>query len=249
MVTIAFTYFQSLTLANLTAALYSVRQQDFTPVKEVIVVDNNTPDRTDDIMAVITDLNFPVPVALKSYKHGIATRTHAWSANVAVRAVTTPWVFFTRADYLLDFSIVRRFCEVANEHPDEWNGFIVSHGCHLVGDVESVEHTNWRETGPRFQGVVFDYTDVDAGVWMARRFTFDWVGGFDERLTAWGHAQTYFQHRMWQAGAEFVRIPEVLFYHPWHDGPRDLGLANQQLAQVGVDLKTLWQRAGKRSWY
>jgi GT2 family glycosyltransferase len=77
---------------------------------------------------------------------------------------------------------------------------------------------------------------------MARRGTYDRIGGFDERLSAWGHAQTEFQYRMHRGGVEFVRLPETLFYHPGHGGDKDMGLANQQLAEVGTDLKVMWAR-------
>jgi hypothetical protein len=64
----------------------------------------------------------------------------------------------------------------------------------------------------------------------------------DESLTVWGHAQTLFQYQLHEKGVEFVRIPEVLFYHPQHSAPRDLNLAHQQLRERGVALDKLWAR-------
>src|SRR5258708_2152204 len=93
-----------------------------------------------------------------------------------------------------------------------------------------------------FKGTEFDYTLIDAGVWMARKDAFRRVDGMDEGMTAWGHAQTDFQHRLWKAGTEFVRVPETLFWHPFHGGHRDIDVAHAQLVAKGGDLKAMWSR-------
>lgn len=238
-VTICFTYFKSLALANLAAALYSVRQQDMSLVESIVVVDNDTEDSIVDIEAVIEATSFDVPIYLHSYKHSDSNKTHSWSTNIAIREVTTPWVFFTRADYLLAFDALDKFIAKAGLGHGH---FITSNGCHLDVDIGECEKTNWRQTGPRFQGNVFDYTLIDTGVWLARKADFDRIGGLDESLTAWGHAQTDFQYRLYASGVAFVKVPEVLFFHPLHSAPRDIELAHQQLTNKGVDLKTMWAR-------
>jgi len=128
--------------------------------------------------------------------------------------------------------------------PVGWDGFVVSHGCHLGIGVAECERTEWRRVGPApcLHGINYDYTEIDSGVWMMRRDTYDRVGGFDERLAAWGHAQTEFQHRVHLAGVEFVRIPQVLFWHPGHGGAKDMEQANRQLSAVGTDLRLMWSR-------
>ena len=241
-VTIAFTYFKSLTLANLAASLYSVKQQDMTFIDSIVIVDNDTADTVEEIQAVLDETSFVVPASLHSFKHGDPTCTHSWSTNAAVGLVTTPWVFFTRADYLLDFEAVEKFIAVAGAKPNRWNGFVTGNGCHLGIGIGECERTEWRIKGPRFAGVEFDYTCIDAGVWLARKDAFDRVGGLDEGLTAWGHAQTHFQHKLFKAGTEFVRVPEVLFYHPGHGGEKDIDVAHAQLAQQGVTLREMWAR-------
>lgn len=238
MITICFTYFKSLTLANLAAALYSVSRQDLSKVKEVVIVDNDTNDLKQDILDVIVALKFPVPVRLWSEKHMEITRTHSWSTNRAVREVTTPWFLFTRADYLLAFDVVKKFSALA-----EGNRFITSNGCHLGIGVEECERSMWRTHGPRWMdGVVFDYTIVDTGVYMMCLDAFNKVDGLDESLTAWGHAQTDFQYRLHESGVEFARISETLFWHPGHGGEKDIELAHKQLAGVGRNLKKMWAR-------
>lgn len=246
MITICFTYFKSLTLAHLRAALYSVRQQKFARVTEVVIVDNDTLDAVEDIQVVIDELAFPVPVRLRSLKHGDPTKTHAWSSNTAVEQVRTPWVSFSRADYILDFTVLERFEAVARRRESDWNGFVTGNGYHLSVDIACCEQVAWREHGTRLlrklPGTEFDYTCVDTGVWMARREAFEAVGGLDESLSAWGHAQTHFQHKLHVAGVEFIRVPEVLFYHPMHSASRDLDLAHRQLQDIGVDLREMWSR-------
>lgn len=248
MLTICITYFKGLTLKNLTAALYSIRMQDLSLVKQVVLIDNDSDDDVNAICTVVNELDFPCPVKLVSYKHGDSTKTHAWSSNIALQNVDTHWVLFTRADYLLSFSIVKKFVDVAQQHAYDhiakWNGFITSHGSHLQYDVEQANELGWRGHGPEgvLHGVVFDYTKIDAGVWMARTETFQRVGGLNEQLVAWGHAQTEFQHRMHLDGVEFVCLPEVLFWHTWHGGERDIEKAHKELQDLGIDLKKMWAR-------
>jgi hypothetical protein len=241
--TICCTYFKSLGLANLDAALYSVRQQDLSRVHELVLVDNDTADRQQAILDRVAAHAFPMPARVYSFKHGDPMRTHSWSSNVAVRASATPWILMTRADYLLDREFLRRCVAVAADKPDDWDGFVTSNGCHLAADIAHCEAADWRRCGPGvMRGTHFDYTATDAGVWMARRSAFDRVGGLDESLTAWGHAQTDFQYRLHATGTEFVRIPQTMFWHPWHAAPRDLALAHAQLRAKGIEPRTLWAR-------
>lgn len=238
MITICFTYFKSLTLANLAAALYTVRRQDMSKVAEIVIIDNDTIDSVESIQQVIDVMDFKVPVRLHSYKHGDASRTHSWSSNAAVRLAQSEWILFTRADYLLDFHLLRKM-----EPLIEGNRFVTSNGCHLQQTIGECEQTHWRVLGPCiFEGSVFDYTKVDAGVYLMRREAFVDVNGLNEDLTAWGHAQTHFQHKLHVAGVEFVRIPETLFWHPAHGGAKNIDVAHAQLATTGVDLKECWKR-------
>jgi len=243
-VTICFTHFKSLTLANLAAALYSVRRQDFSRVQELIVFDNDSHEHINDIRQTVDDLSFPVPVSVHSDKHGVATRKQSWSTNATVRLASAPWVFYTRSDYLLAFDMVRRFTDIVEGKPTDWNGFVVSNGVFLGDGIEAIERTGWRQDGPVIlRGVEYDYTVVDSGVWMARRSAFDAVGGFPEDLPAWGHAQTLWEWKMFQSGVEFVRIPTVLFWHPGHGAERDIDLAHKELKELGgYDLKKMWAR-------
>lgn len=241
MITACLTYFRSLSLLNLEAALFSLRMQDLSQVEQIVVLDNDSPDSSDSIREVITAQGFPVPVVFQSVKHGDASRAHSWSTNTAVRLARTPWVFFTRADYILDYDLLRRSAECMG--PD---CFVVGDGYHLHQDVASCERTSWRHKGPtalqQISGSRVGYTVIDSGVWMSSVEAFHRVGGLDEGLTAWGHAQTHFQYKLHKAGTVFVRIPEVMFYHPIHGAQRDLTLANQQLSARGLNVKELWAR-------
>lgn len=243
MITICFTYFRNLSLTNLAAALYSISKQDLSRVERIVIVDNNTDDASQNIQNIISSSELPTPVMFISTKHGDLKKTHAWSTNFAVARAETPWVFFTRADYLLDFDVIKKFVAVIDSRAEDWDGFIVSNGRHLGQSVERCEQFPWRSMGPHiFNGVDYDYTEIDSGVWMMRTGTFHLVGGLDERLSAWGHSQTEFQHRVYLAGIEFVRIKETLFFHPSHGGSKDIDLANLQLTQQHMDLRSMWAR-------
>lgn len=245
MITICFTYFRGLTLRNLEAALYSIwKQRNVGAVKEMILVDNNTDDSLESIEAVIDQFTFPYPVTLRSYKHGNPTKTHPWSTNVAVREVKTPWIFFTRADYLLEFEALSNFTAEALVE----NRFIVSRYYDVGLNIETCELTRWRVVGPGAalcqHGVEYHYTEIDSGVWMTTKKVFDSVGGLNENLYAWGHAQTAFQYMLHKSGVEFVKVPHLSFFHPshHHEAGRDHSLASRQLEQERLDLKTMWAR-------
>lgn len=245
--TIVLTYFKSLSLDNLRAALFSVRQQLFLQqARELVVVDNDTADSQPEIAACINELQFEIPTRLLSFKHGDASRTHSWSTNVAVREAKTNWVFYTRADYVLDFGLLAKSLAMAASHPKGWDGFVVSDCKWLHVDINAVEATAWRRDGVQalahLPGALAAHSVIDAGVWMTTKASFEKVGGLDENLTAWGHAQTHFQWKLQQAGTQTAHMKEVGYYHPHHGAPRDLALANAQLLQQGIDIKALWAR-------
>lgn len=246
MITICLTYFRSLSLANLRAALHSVRRQDLSRVAELIVVDNNTDDPAERIQAAIDAEAFPIPARLLSFKHGDPLKTHPWSANVAVREARTDWVLFTRADYILDFGLAQRCLDALDRSPADADFFLTGYVCHMGVDIGECEKTAWRAGGTRtlldLPCKVEDYTEIDAGVWFLRRDAFERVGGLDEGLHAWGHAQTHFQWKLHSTGTAFTRIERPMFYHPLHSAPRDIGVAHAQLADRGIDLRQLWAR-------
>ncbi len=241
-ITICFTYFRSLTLANLAASLASVRQQDFTNVESLVIVDNNTDDSEASIRDVIDQLDFPIPVRLFSLKHGDKTKTHCYSTNIAVGVAWTPWVFFCRADYLLDFDAVSNLSAEMGA-----NRFIVGGYYDVSLDVHRCEQTSWRQHGPqvlRPYGREYDHVTIDSGVWMTRRDIFEAAGGMDESMSAWGHAQTVFQYKVHQLGVDIVRVPSIIFYHTAHgyETPRDHGEASRQLNGLGLNLQEMWSR-------
>lgn len=245
--TLVLTYFKTLSLDNLRAALHSVRRQALQPhVREIVVVDNDTADTQPEIQACINEENFPVPVRLRSFKHGEASRTHSWSTNVAMRESWSNWVFYTRADYVLDFTLLERCLNLVASRSTGWDAFITADCYQLAANIERCDATSWRTDGPSvlrtLPGAVAAHTAIDSGVWLTTRVAFERVGGLEESLTAWGHAQTHFQWKLHKAGTEIVRIPEVLCYHPQHGAPRDLAVANAQLAQHGIDIRELWAR-------
>lgn len=242
-ITVCLVYFRSLTLKNLEASLYSVAMQDMERVESIVILDNNTSDGWKDVINVVDAQPFAVKTEVVSDKHGDSSRTHSWSTNTAVRLVRTPWVFFTRADYLLETNTLQKFLMVIDTKPMNWDGFVTANGCYLPITIQECEQGEWRNYGlQKFGGVHYDYTSIDSGVWLGRKDSFARVGGLDERLTAWGHAQTHFQWKLYKAGVESVRIPEVLFYHTAHGGEKDLSIAHLQLSSIGVDIREMWER-------
>jgi hypothetical protein len=241
-VSIVLIYFQSLTLAHLDASLHALARNDLSGLTEIVILDNNTPDPVAQIEAVMARQSWPVPIRLVSLKHGDSTKTHAWSTNTAVRALSTPWVLLSRADYLLSPDAVRLFLE--QRHTPQ---FVVGRYWDVPVFLEQVENTNWRAEGPSVLqrwGKEYDHTLIDAGLWMTTRDLFESVGGVDESLTAWGHPQTHFQYKLHQVGVPSYRIPSIVFYHIFHGSvtPRNHGLAKQQVETLGVTIPEMWAR-------
>jgi len=151
-------------------------------------------------------------------------------------------VFFTRADYILAFDALEKFtASRVNNH------FIVGGYFDVGMDIHRCEQTSWREQGPQVlqaHGREYDHVMVDAGVWITTKTVFDSVGGLDESLTAWGHAQTVFQYKLFRSGVPFIRIPSVLFYHAEHgyEIPRDHGIATSQIQALGLNIREMWAR-------
>jgi len=59
------------------------------------------------------------------------------------------------------------------------------------------------------------------------------IGGVNENFDKWGFEGIDFVERMIKSGMSLVNISWV--YHLWHDAPRDMGLANKQRLEFGVD--------------
>lgn len=244
MITIAFTHFRGLSLANLRAALFTVRQQDFDQVASILFLDNNTVDEEKVLQDILDEFNFPVPVHLISIKHGDPTKTHAWSTNFIHRATTTPWIFFTRSDYLIAPNTLALFREQIRHD----NMFIIGGYYGLDITIDQCNQYDWRTYGVEMLkpfGREYAHGLVDVGgVWLTTKSAFDSVGGLDERMWAWGHQQTLFQYRLRLAGTEFVKVPQVVFYHAEHgyEAPRDHSVAAAQLKEVaGIDVAEMWQ--------
>lgn len=229
---VAFVYFNTLSLDHLDAAWYALSKQRFEGVTAVRFLDNNTPDDKNAIAKVLLRYKMPVPVHIESCKHGDPTRTQSWSVNTSVRSVTTPLVFFTRADYILDFDCLQAFrWEWMQHHPD-WRGFVTSYAYHMAYDARGdqrtigfrdIEQHDWRTLGAYIlrhavNGWDVTSSDTDAGVWLMRRADWEAVGGENEGLVAWGLQQTVFQQALHDAGVEIAQIPAYLFFHQHHGG-------------------------------
>lgn len=253
MIDIAFVFFRTLDLRHLDAALYSLSRQDFTEVGSVFILDNNTTFTPDQIEAVVQRYPVPVPVEVGYGKHGDPNKTQSWSVNAVMRRCQSPWVFFTRADYILDASTLARFAAVRDQHPPDWRGFVTSYAYHMAFDergdqriegFRDIEQHDWRTRGAQVlltdvNGWRVDSSHLDAGVWLTRRALWAEVGGLDERLHAWGYQQTVFQRALREHGVDIVQIPEFLFFHQHHAAPRSYDVAKAQLAETGLTVEAL----------
>lgn len=247
---VAFVHFRTTTLDHLDAAWFTLAQQtSWDGVREVVVLDNNTADAPDAIERVLSRYAVPVPVSLVSVKHGDPTRTHSWSVNECCRRIATPWVFFTRTDFLLDPTCLARFRALRDERlarNPQWPGLVTS-WCHQMGYDAALSNTDalaphshpdapWRTDpdGPRVlighvPACYFHDADKDAGVWLTRRALWAASGGLNERMSSWGFQQQVWQRRLLRLGTEICQIPEYLFHHQHHAAPRDFAQAAHEM--------------------
>ena len=255
-ITIAFVHFRTTTLDHLDAAWFSLsKQDDWTDVVDVIVLDNNTDDAPVEIDAVLD--RYPLLPCLPRLfveKHGDPSRTHSWSVNRALLYATTPWVFFTRTDFLLDPSCLRTFRETRDQRlarNPQWDGLITS-WCHQMGFDATLSNTDalaphsmreapWRQhpSGPRslighVPACHFHDADKDAGVWLTRHSLWARSGGLNERMVSWGYQQSVWQTKLVNRfAAEMVQIPDYLFHHQHHAAPRDPQQAAAEVQRWG----------------
>lgn len=254
-VSVCFVFFRSTDLANLDAAWYSLSRQRLDCVNEIYFLDNNTEFEVSAIEDVLRRYEFKrqedgsaVPVRCDWRKHGNPSWTHSWSVNYMHGRSQGPLLFFTRADYILDFSCLSQMYRVLEV---EGRPLLVSGWCYQmaydrellpynpVADIKSVD---WRRHGPRIfvdrlPGHCFHETDQDAGVWLCSHDSIRAVGGMNERLVSWGYQQSTFQRALKNAGTPSIAVPRYLFYHMPHGGfapgARDFSQARLEYEKFG----------------
>lgn len=242
MIDIGFIFFRTLGLEHLDAAWYTLSRQDFTDVSRVYFLDNNTAFDWRDIELVLQRYKLPVPYTAAYHKHGDNTKTQSWSVNEMGRTGIEPWLFLTRADFLLDDDCLSKFRAERDRRGDDWRGFVTSY-CHQCGYDDQLSNTDalapyslpdaaWR-TDPRgakslfgtVPAVHFTNTHLDAGVWLIKRELMAEAGGLNEKMISWGYQQQAFQRALVRIGTEIVQVPEFLFHHQHHWAPRDFAQA------------------------
>ena len=250
MIDLVLVHFRTTGLAHFEAAWFTLARQDFTDIGHVIVLDNNTDDRQDQLQAITDREPIPVPLIWSLHKHQDPRRTHAWSVNQAMRVAVHPWVFFTRSDFLLDYTCVARFRAERDAHGPPWPGLVTS-WCYQMGYDDQLSNTDalapyslpeapWRldPDGPRslighVPAVPFQTSHLDAGVWLARKEDWQRTGGLNEKLVSWGYAQQSWQRALRRTGVDVVQLPAYLFMHQHHAAPRDFAQASREFAQYG----------------
>jgi len=254
-VSICFVYFKTLELRHLDAAWFSVSKQDFSYVNTVYFLDNSTDDDLFAIQEVLSRYPLPVPLVFCSDKHGRSDRTQSWSVNRVCQMAVGPWIFFTRADYILDFDAVTRMAgraramEAAGQKPFVsgwcWQMAYDREAANLNAFVD-IEQYGWREkgmaallpgpdgTGGHPYAFRFHETDRDAGVWMTQKTYMAQAGWMNEKMVSWGFQQSVWQRVLQRsAGVTCHAIEDYLFAHQHHWAPRDFTTAHDEYGRFG----------------
>jgi hypothetical protein len=227
---VCFVYFRSLNLDHLDAAWYSLSRQNFDGIKSIQFLDNNTDDSPSSIMAVLDRYHMPVPVNASFIKHGDPNKTQSWSVNHVCREMATgPYIFFTRADYILAFDCIQRFRKEIFDRPKE--RIFVSGWCWQMsydreaqdaGADINIEDYDWRTHGMSAllkhpYAFKFHETDQDAGVWMTKREYMAGAGWMNEGMVSWGYQQSTFQRALSILyHVRCLAIQDYLFAHQHH---------------------------------
>jgi hypothetical protein len=248
MIDICFVHFRTLNLEHLDAAWYSLSKQDFSGVRNVFFLDNNTEYSPDSILSVLYRYPLPCPLWLNFHKHGLSDRTQSWSVNTVCKAALSPWVFFTRTDYILAFDCLSKLWERAEGLTAQGLRCFLSGWCwQMAYDREArnidaqvdIEQYNWRELGMEAllrhpYAFRFHETDQDAGVWLTKKENLARAGWMNEGMVSWGFQQSTFQRALRnQAAVHCEAIQDYLFAHQHHYAERDFGKASQEYLNHG----------------
>jgi hypothetical protein len=238
MLSIVFTFYQTLDLDHLERALYSLsRQTELGRADELVFVDNNTVFHPDEIRAVVEQYRIPMRLSYHFQKHGNPDRRHSWSANYGIRAADNEMFFFTRADYILmEDALERMTDECAGEGLTFASGWCWQMACERGGTpyeaVPSYEAYAWRRN-VRFllqhtHAHRFHETDKDAGVFATTKEAIALGGWYDEAMISFGYQQSTLQRRMRNAGVCMTAIQDYLFCHQHHEADRDFNRAHAE---------------------
>lgn len=245
---IAFVYFRTLNLTHLDAAWFSVSKQDFTNVRSIQFLDNNTLDTEEEIRAVLARYEMPVPVNMEFSKHGDERRTQSWSVNHVCRDMCEgPYIFFTRADYILAFDCLQRFRDHCYQMESRGQKTFISGWCwQMAYDREAqnidanvdIEQYNWRERGMEAllehpYAFRFHETCLDAGVWMSKKDHLEAGGWMNENLVSWGYQQSTFQRMLGRANVFCQNLDGYCFAHQHHYAERNFDVAGAEYSQFG----------------
>lgn len=247
-VSLCFVYFQTLDLRHLDAAWYSVSKQDFTDVNAVFFLDNNTTDDPAAIEEVLNRYPLPVPVITTFDKHGDNTKTQSWSVNRVCKQAYGPWIFFTRADYILAFDALAQMSTLGKQRALQAGGkpFISGWCWQMAYDRDGanmnayidIEPLEWRRRGMSAllehpYAFRFHETHLDAGVWFTKKDYLAEAGWMNEKLTVWGYQQSSFQRALTRKGVSCEAIQDYMFAHQHHWAPRDFAAAATDHAKHG----------------
>lgn len=248
---LGFVFFRTTDLYHLDAAWFTLARQNFTHVERVIFINNNTQFDTLEIEHVLSRYRLPVRLDIHHELHRDSKKTHSWSVNRFIELSSTPWIFFARSDYLLNYDLLTEFWKEKERRQQlnpTWRGLITSY-CHQMGYDSGLSNTDalapyslpgaeWRMMleGPKFLfGKVpanyFESSGVDAGVFLTQRMNFTEIGGMNENLVNWGFNQQEAQGLMQGRGVEMVALKEYLYHHQHHYAPRDFQVANSEHEQ------------------
>jgi glycosyltransferase involved in cell wall biosynthesis len=247
--TICFVFFKGLNLTHLDAALYSLSKQDMSRVNDIHFLNNDTEFTPEQVEEVAHRYFNSEQIGFSHiYHHGDPNKTHSWSVNTVVKIAQGPFIFFTRADYILAFDCLERLRAQADSMLDIALKPFVSGWCwQMAYDREArnieanvdLEQYNWRELG--MPGLLnhpyafrFHETDQDAGVWLTSKEYIQQVGGMNEKMSSWGYQQSTFQRVLRNhLNVTCFAIPDYLFAHQHHYVPRDFEKAQREYNEFG----------------
>ena len=239
---LAYTFFQTLSLGHLERSLYSISRQTKLP-DDMVFFDNNT-TFSEDVIKLTVAKHFNLSQWRFYFsKHGDTRKTSAsWSQNQAIKLTVNDVLILARADIIYEFScfgaLLKEFSLHSNNginplhfvtcHVKHMDYFNKSYTFETADDAADLEPLKWRDDVQRLTATTgrnFTETHLDAVSFCTTKAAMAAVDWYDESLQSWGMWQQSLQMDMREKGIATHVIPETLMFHMQHGADRNTARA------------------------
>lgn len=189
----------------LAQTLENLSRQQLNEDWEVIVVNNNCTDDTDEI---VKQHNFPVKLHLVHEK----TPGAAAARNAGSRVATGDYLIFIDNDILGESDLLQKHYDALKDNPKSW---IVGQVVNLPAQEQSVFGKYRKELFPLLpvSNTPIEANGITGQNVSMPRSDFEKLGGFDENFLTCGEDQELLMRGQKQLGNKALLVPGILVVH------------------------------------